>query len=200
MKRPSIHGVVEASVGDLPEQRESEKDVRLLLHRVRKPEQLSHYPLAQALCSALGFSDPVAAIRKVVDEAFPGESGDDAVLRNLVVKCDIEGSLTLEEACNQFAYSRRHFQRYRAQAIAAIARYIKRLLDPSFTEGPILHPLEGLADVVADRDPAAATRIYNLVRHPIQAKGELQHLQARVSAGEDINESDLQRFAKIPEP
>ena len=195
-------GIREAIESDkrTPDQRDAERDVRLLLHRVRKPDELATNPLAQALCGALGFSDPVAAVRRVVEETFAGDTPDDVALRNLVMKCDIDGSLTLSEACRQFAYSRRHFQRYRAQAIGAIAHFIRRLLDPSFTNGPMLNPLEGLADLVGDRDPAAATRIYDLEQHPIQAKGELQYLQARLRAAEAIDASNLRMFARVPEP
>ena len=182
------------------EQRMSEKAVRLLLHRARKPNQLARFPLAAALCGILALSDPAAALRKVVDAAFPGERGDDAALRSLVVRCDLEGSVTLEQACKEFGYSRRHFQRFRAKAIAAIAHYIRRVLDPSFADGLVVAPLEALADVIADRDPAAAARIYRLVRDPVPPRGALAQLRARVRSGENLSESDLKDFAPISEP
>ena len=194
----SIHGSVEGERWT-PDAHDMERDVRLLLHRVRKPQELAANPLARTICAALGFSDPVAAIRKVVDEAFAGESHDDVAMRNLVLRCDIDGSLSLAEACRAFAYSRRHFQRYRAQAVGTIARFISQLLDPSFESAPGVHPLEGLADVVADRDPRTASRIYALERDPLPTKSELQYLRSRVRAGDVLSVDDAAAFTRIPE-
>lgn len=192
----SIRGSVEGG-RFAPDAHDMERDIRLLLHRVRKPAELAANPLAQSIAAALGFSDPVVAIRKVVDEAFAGESHDDVAMRSLVLRCDIDGSLSLSEACRAFAYSRRHFQRYRAQAVGTIARFVTQLLDPSHATNSIVHPLEGLADVVADHDPRAAAQIYALETGPLPAKSELTYLRSRVRAGEQLSANDVQSFSRI---
>jgi hypothetical protein len=100
--------------------KEAERTVRLLLHRARKPDELARFPLALALCAVFRCSDPPVALRRLVEDALP--SHEDGTLRDLILQCDIDGLMTLREACARFAYSRRHFQRFRARAVSMIAR------------------------------------------------------------------------------
>lgn len=115
-----------ASTFGISSPKESERTVRLLLHRARKPEELARFPLAHALCSLYRCQQPALALRYAVEEALP--STDFGTLRNLILECDIEGTRSLREACEHFAYSRRHFQRFRARAVTIIARHVRTLV------------------------------------------------------------------------
>lgn len=177
-----------------------EKQVRLLLHRARKPDQLAAHPLSRAICTALACADPALALRKVVEEAFSEEHDDEVRLRTLVLRCDIEGSVSLTEACSELAYSRRHFQRYRAQAVTIIARHLHKLLDPTAIDAPHRSPLEALAAIVAEREPQAASRIYDIAGGTAHARTELLALQAQVAAGEELTEADIETLRHVPRP
>lgn len=106
--------------------KEAERTVRLLLHRARKPAELANFPLVFTLCSVVDCDEPALALRNVVESALRSER--DVLLREIVLRCDIEGELSLREACSRYAVSRRHFQRYRARAVTAIAERIRNLI------------------------------------------------------------------------
>lgn len=106
--------------------KEAERTVRLLLHRARKPGELARFPLALALCEVYDCDDPAAALRRAVEDALQGH--EYGTLRALILACDIEGRESLREACERFAYSRRHFQRFRARAVGAIAQHVRTLV------------------------------------------------------------------------
>ena len=106
--------------------KEAERTVRLLLHRARKPDELARFPLAIVLCTIYNCDEPAIALRRAVEEALP--SHQYGTLRTLILECDIEGTQSLREACERFAYSRRHFQRFRARAVGTIAQHVRALV------------------------------------------------------------------------
>lgn len=116
--------------------RDAERTIRLLLHRARKPGELARFPLAFALCAIFDCSDPAVALRRIVEDALA--ENRDVMLRDLILRCDIEGNLTLREACDRFAVSRRHFQRYRARAVNAIAERTRALVLEPDCEEPLV--------------------------------------------------------------
>lgn len=105
-----------------------ERYVLALLHRARKPEALAATPLMEAICLATGIAQPVAALEHVVRRALAGEDRTATTRRDAVVEVDFHGVLTNRELAAQKGISRRHFQRRRAKAVAAIAQYATGLL------------------------------------------------------------------------
>ena len=171
-------------------QQDAERSVRLLLHRARKPRALSSLALVTGICTAVGVADPVAAMRRLVDEALKGDASTTVRLRDLIYRCDLDGTLSLDDASLELGYSRRHFQRYRAHAVSLIADYLRKLLDPMRRDQGFLHPLQGLADIVADREPLAATELYGLMNSEAQKVAKFQSLAARVHAGVELFAED----------
>ena len=117
--------VIQVPTFGISDPTEAARTVRLILHRARKPAELSRFPLALALCVIFECPDPPTALRIAVEDALADR---EEMLREIILGCDIDGRMTLREACERFAVSRRHFQRYRARAVRAIADRIRELV------------------------------------------------------------------------
>ena len=103
------------------------KAVLYMLHRVRKPYGLSRAPFADALCRATGISNAASALRFVVEEALPGNEARTARLRGVLL-LNFSEAENLGEVALRMHISRRHLQRFRAEAVSAVAYYIRKLL------------------------------------------------------------------------
>jgi hypothetical protein len=110
-------------------QRAMERYVLTLLHRAKKPEALAVTPLMEVICLATGIRQPVAALEHVVRSALEGSDWTATVRRDAIIEVDFDGALTNGEYAARNGISRRHFQRRRAKAVAAIAQYATGLIE-----------------------------------------------------------------------
>jgi hypothetical protein len=88
-----------------------ERQVLRLLHRVRNPEALA------------AMSIPVGALEQIVNAALPGDDARTEKLRRAIFEVDFKRTATNAELARQSGVSLRHFQRWRAEAVASIARH-----------------------------------------------------------------------------
>ena len=110
-------------------QRGMERHVLALLHRARNPQALAAAPLMDAVCRAMDTKDPVDALQRIVLTVFAGDDEHAIDLKNTIIEVDFKRVATNAELARQKGLSPRHFQRRRAEAIAAIARYTRSILD-----------------------------------------------------------------------
>jgi hypothetical protein len=115
-------------------QRGMERHVLALLHRARNPQALAAAPLMDAVCRAMDTKDPVDALQRIVLTVFAGDDEYAIDLKNTIVEVDFKRVATNAELARQKGLSPRHFQRRRAEAIAAIARYTRSILERAPTE------------------------------------------------------------------
>jgi hypothetical protein len=88
-----------------------ERQVLRLLHRVRNPDALA------------AMSIRVGALEQIVNEALPGDDARTEKLRAAIFEVDFKRTATNAELARQNGVSLRHFQRWRAEAVASIARH-----------------------------------------------------------------------------
>jgi hypothetical protein len=134
------------SVSEDAAQRAMERQILTLLHRAKKPEALATVPLMRAICRATATASALDALERVVREALDGRDGSAVMRKELIFAIDFDRLITNAQLAARDGISRRHFQRRRAQAIAAVARYVRRLLGAGYSE-----PLAVADNPVADR-------------------------------------------------
>jgi hypothetical protein len=88
-----------------------ERQVLRLLHRARNPGALA------------AMSIPVGALEQIVNDALAGDDARTQKLRRAIFEADFKRSATNGELARQSGVSLRHFQRWRAEAVASIARH-----------------------------------------------------------------------------
>ena len=107
-------------------QRAMNRYVRLLLHRARNPSALANVPFIDSLCRAMGTRDPAAALEGVVMRVFDAPDAGAIKLRESILEADFKQT-TITELARRNGVSRRHFLRRRAEAVAMIAQYVRRI-------------------------------------------------------------------------
>jgi hypothetical protein len=134
-----------------------ERQVSALLRRAGNPQRLAASPLMDAFCHVTGTRDAVAALEHVVDAAFDGGDPHASRLRSAILDVNFRRAATNFECARQNGISRRHFQRWRAQAVAEIARYARTILELPRAEilAPQPRPSAPAAAVRGPRDDAA---------------------------------------------
>ncbi len=168
-----------------------EADVRRLLNRASDPFQLAALPLAQALCELTGISDAQHALRNAVEKAFQG-SWQHKRLRDLLLPSDPEGCEPRRNAAERLQVSTRHLQRRRARAVAVLALHIRnlvgapRLATVDDRDRAAADPLETIAELVSDFDPATAASIFRLGGPPSTSKATMLVLRHCVNVGDEI--------------
>jgi hypothetical protein len=118
--------ILPLSATEFARQRSMERQVFALLHRVHKPDALAANPLMAQLCRATATSSPLAALELVVKRAL--DEPQDALWRDAIFDADFNRLLTNNQLARQHGISRRHFQRRRSKAVAAIAQYARTVL------------------------------------------------------------------------
>jgi hypothetical protein len=108
-----------------------QRQVSALLRRVRNPRALAAMPMMTAICAEMGTSNPVSALERVVFAVFGGDDCATAELRDAILKADFARDSTNSELARRCGVSRRHFQRRRAEAVAAIAHYARAIVERS---------------------------------------------------------------------
>jgi hypothetical protein len=187
---------------DDDEQRRMAKAVLYMLHRVRKPYGLARAPFADALCRATGIANAAAALRYVVEEALPGDDARAARLRG-VLFLDYSSNENLGEAASRMHISRRHLQRFRAEAVSAVAYYMRKLLGRQCAgEGSAEEmtgtSLEHLANLAAKVEPGAAATIHQLTGAGVSESLQLVRLRAAVEQGSAIGDDAYANHPGVP--
>lgn len=117
-------------------QRGMERQVLTLLHHVKNPRALAASPLMAAVCQEMRTSNPVKALKRVVLAVLAGDDERATTLRNAIVDVDFKRVKSNAEIARRSGVSRRHFQRRRAEAVAAIARYARTVVMRRQSETP----------------------------------------------------------------
>jgi hypothetical protein len=107
-------------------------DVRRLLRLLRHPYLLEREPLALRARNALGTASCRDALLLLVERAF-GDIRDTQRLREIILRCDVEGQKARQAAAGMHL-SLRQFFRHRAEAIEALALSFERLDEPGASD------------------------------------------------------------------
>jgi hypothetical protein len=164
-------------------QRSMERQVIGLLRAIRKPQTLATAPLMHAVCRATGQTNALAALEHVIGAALAGAGANAAKLRSAILDVDFNHCATNAELARRCGVSRRHFQRWRADAVTAIARYARTIVEPSMLA----------TRNVPSRQDAPLTRFEREYEAYLQARGRGNALEMRAIAG------NLMRLALGPE-
>jgi hypothetical protein len=124
------------STSEYAAQRGMERQVLTLLHRARNPRALAASPLMGAVCREMRTRNPVAALERVVLTVLAGDDESAMRQRDAIFEVDFKRATTNSELARRSGVSRRHFQRRRAEAIAAIARYARTIVARPHSEAP----------------------------------------------------------------
>jgi hypothetical protein len=100
-----------------------------MLHRAKDEKALAEMPLIASLCRRVGINGSTAALARIVRRALPGSDPKTARLRSAILDVDFARTANNAELAARNGISRRHFQRQRAAAVSAIARYAQRFVD-----------------------------------------------------------------------
>jgi tetratricopeptide (TPR) repeat protein len=165
-----------------------ERLVRIMLHFARSSDRLATLPLSRELCTILGMSNASTMLRSVVQSSF-GDAPGERKLYQLVLNCDLDGTLTQSGAAQAMHVSRRQFHRLRTHAVAAIAGRIEWILDANNVDRN--DALGVLAQTVAAVNPSAASAIYSIRGPSIPPGTKLMELRARTDAGELLTVDSL---------
>jgi hypothetical protein len=173
------------------DQRNTEALVRRLLRRSADSYRLAAFPLAQALCRATGIANAQLALRHVVEAAFQN-APHEAHLRELILS-DLDAHLSRTESAAQLQVSRRHLQRYRAQAVSILARHIREVVRPvafATDDGESLaDPLDVLAEMIARFEPATAAKLCRLGSPESASRAGVLEIRSHVEAGNELREA-----------
>ena len=131
--------MMSTSVAPLPgneydRQRAVQRQVIALLQRVRRRRPPAAMPLAQAICTQMGTADPATALERLVCTLFAGRDESSVRLREAIYDADLRPGRTNAELAREKGVSRRHFQRRRAEAVAALAQYARTILPAAADE------------------------------------------------------------------
>jgi hypothetical protein len=154
-------------------QRSMERQVIGLLRAIRKPQTLAAAPLMHAVCRATGQANALAALEHVIGAALAHAGTNAAKLRSAILDVDFNHCATNAELARRCGVSRRHFQRWRADAVSAIARYARTIVEPS-TLAP---------RAIAWRQDAPLTRFEREYEAYLRARDRGNVLEMRAIAG-----------------
>ncbi len=144
------------SVSEDAAQRAMERQVLTLLHRATKPETLATMPLMRAICRATATPNALDALQRVVRDALDGRDPSAVMRREIIFAIDFNRLETNAQLAARNGISRRHFQRRRAQAITAVARFARNLLAGKFEPAEVSdRPVAERRDSRLRRDDAA---------------------------------------------
>ncbi len=144
------------SVSEDAAQRAMERQILTLLHRATKPETLATMPLMRAICRATATPNALDALERVVRDALDGRDPSAVMRREIIFAIDFNRLVTNAQLAARNGISRRHFQRRRAQAITAIARFARNLVAGKFEPAEVSdRPVAERRDSRERRDDAA---------------------------------------------
>jgi hypothetical protein len=185
-------------------QRGLRRQVSSLLRRAKNPRALAAAPLMDAICAEMGTSDPRAALERIVLTVFAGSDESATILREAVVEADFKRVMSNAELARKSGVSRRHFQRRRAEAVAAIAAYARTIFERSWAEASRMPPMRDSTEVrhfereraafllARDRGNAPEMRAIagNLLRLSVSAVERSFALECRADANARLGRRD----------
>ncbi len=155
-----------------------EREVRRMLRGLRRPHRLETEPLARFLCHAYGIERPYDACLRLIRDALLDKGLVGKRLYDLIRISDVDATDTLVAAASKMGVSPRQFFRYRREAIVALASHANAL---GAAHPPPTSPVEELARLLSELDPAAGTRVYAIAQASDASR--LQRLEAQLNAG-----------------
>jgi hypothetical protein len=166
-----------------------EADVRRMLKRANDPLRLAAFPLVQSLCDLTGIPSAKKALGNVIETAFR-DVWPETRLRDLLLTADLEGRVFRNQAAQQLQVSTRHLQRRRAKAVSILALHIRKLIGESHARAvdedrAPADPLETIAELLSDIEPAVAARILRLGGPQSAERANLLAIRASVDAGNE---------------
>ncbi len=162
-----------------------------MLLRARKPSKLAELDTVNQLRRLYGIMDPVATLRRLVDDTFSDAGASMQRLREMIVRCDIDASVTQKAFAQELHVSYRHFHRIRAEAVAAIAAHLGLILGISPTAPPELPEVSALAEILAEQRPRSAEGIFSIFGAR-SALVQITRLQALIESGEELDDRALE--------
>jgi len=189
---------------DTQTQLQMEADVRRMLRRANDPLRLAAFPLVQSLCELTGTPSAQKALGKVIETAFR-DVWPETRLRDLLLTADPEERVLRDQAARQLQVSTRHLQRRRAKAVSILALHIRNLIGESDARAvdedrALVDPLETIAELVSDIEPALAARILRLGGPQSAERANLLAIRASVDAGHETESTiaDARQHAFSP--
>ncbi|HTA37946.1 MAG TPA: hypothetical protein VK760_02660, partial [Candidatus Acidoferrales bacterium] len=184
-------------------QRETERMVRYLLHRIRRPYELADIPLARSIGRALGIDNAAEAMLRVLDAALPGESPTESRLRKVVLEYDFDGG-SIAHVSEQMGISHRHLLRLRSEAVTAVSYFIRKLLAAESLEladGDDMpdDQIATLAEIVANSAPEKGATIYELGGLGSTTASQLLRLRSAIDQGAILDATAVAQFDNLPD-
>jgi hypothetical protein len=149
-----------------------------MLRGLRRPHRLETEPLARFLCHAYGIERPYDACVRLIGDALLDKGLVGKRLYELIQVCDLDANDTLVGTASAMGISPRQFFRYRREAIVALAKHANAL---GAAHPPPTSPVEELARLLSELDPAAGARVYEIAH--ASAASRLQRFEAALNAG-----------------
>lgn len=154
------------------------RQILRMLHRVNKPERLATMPGIDSICRNMASSNPRNALEKLVRNALPGDDEKTAALRAAIFDADFKRVAGNAELAQRQGISRRHFQRRRARAVAAMVGYARMLSGGEEISAPAAVPAreswrfrQELAAFLAARDRGNALEMRCIARNLLRLAG-----------------------------
>lgn len=150
-----------------------EHHVRRLLSAARRADPLRGDMLAHDLQAVTGSSNISEALKKLADLTFKDLGHMGSRLSELIVKSDLDGTLSFTEVASTMGLSLRQFFRYRARAVLMLAEQLRALLhQPSEP----MDALGALFDTLVDWNPDGALDVYAVA--PARPASEFELVRA----------------------
>jgi hypothetical protein len=147
-------------------------------------------PLARFLCDIYSVENPYDASLRFIAETFVNGGLVGKRLFELIQTCDVQASETLVAAASEMGVSPRQFFRYRREAIVALAAHANRQGRP---DDAIKNPMEELARLLGETDPAAASQVYEIAAPPA-GRVTMERVEMLLNSGEFFGNDVLDRF------
>jgi len=173
-----------------PRREWGEREVRRLLRGLRRPHTLAMEPLARFLCDIYAIENPYDSSLRFIADTFVNGGLVGKRLFELIQTCDVQANETLVAAASEMGVSPRQFFRYRREAIVALAAHANRLGRP---HDAIKNPMEELARLLGETDPAAASQVYAIAA-PAAGHVTMERVEVLLNAGEFFGNDVLDRF------
>jgi hypothetical protein len=147
-------------------------------------------PLARFLCDVYAVESPYDASLRLIGDTFVNGGLVGKRLFELIQTCDVEANETLVAAASEMGVSPRQFFRYRREAIVALAAHANRL---GGVHDVAKNPVEELARLLGETDPAAASQVYELAGTATEHV-TMERVEVLLNAGEFFGNDVLDRF------
>lgn len=148
----------------------TDRDVRYLLRRLHQPDRFAHFPLAVELRRAFPAASLRESVSLAVHSAFAIAPGGDecAVLRDIIVRSDIERSHSAGDAAAAFGMGMRTYVRKRSRAVTILTQFINRTLSDRTHQVLLAYSRCGIS---ASND-YRCSRVFARARHEFDAARE----------------------------